>query len=429
MTRVAIIGGGFTGLTAAREMLIKGYEVSVFESQPFWGGLSSAYPILPGVSVERFYHHLFTNDSDILGLCEELGLTEKLKTLPGKTSHYYSGKIYQFDSVFSVLRFGPLNLFERLRFGAVTLYLKLLPFPIGFEKSTAVSWLKRFYGDKSFRVVWEPLLLGKFSSYYDKISMVWFWARVKKRTSKLIYPTGGFQTIIDALVADLTKRGAKLMCNYHVNGIQKTADRKLRIESDRGAEIFDKVIITSPLPVFKRLLPALPKYFLEKLDKIEYLNAQVMILVLSRKLTPHYWVNIGDASFPFLVVGEQSNLFGTDYYKGKSVVYLGNYLLDGDRKLSMSAGDLLLYFLPFLKKLNPEFEMDWVEKCEVFSGKYAQPVVEPNYSEFIPGFKTPVEGVYLASMAQVYPWDRGINYAVKLGKDLVRQEFPEEVLK
>jgi hypothetical protein len=49
---------------------------------------------------------------------------------------------------------------------------------------------------------------------------------------------------------------------------------------------------------------------------------------------------------------------------------------------------------------------------------YSQPVVVQQYSKILPELKTPVENLFLASMAQIYPEDRGQNYAVRLGKQV-----------
>jgi len=425
--KIGVIGGGITGLTSALELLKKGYEVTVIENEPYWGGLASAFEILPGVFIERFYHHLFTNDEEILGLCRELGIYGKLKTLDGKTSHFFENKIYPLDDALAVLKFSPLNVFERLRFGLVTLYLKLKKNGESFNDITADWWLRKWYGQRAYTVVWKPLLQGKFATDYDKVSMIWFWARVKKRTAKLIYPEGGFQVIIDALLKAIVEKGGTLLGRTRIEKIDQAADSSWRIstrvvedsgEDRRGNYSFDKLVVTTSLRTFIRLFPSLPEDYKDKIGSVRYLNAQILILVLARRLSSHYWINIGETSFPFLVVGEQSNLFGLEYYHGKSVVYLGNYLPDGDRRLSMNSAQLLDLYLPYLKKINPEFEKSWVDKAINFVGPFAQPVVAIDYKDKIPSFETPLKNLYLATMAQVYPWDRGTNYAVKLAKDL-----------
>lgn len=424
--KVGIIGGGFTGLTAALELLKRGYEVTVFEKELYWGGLSSSFEILPGVSVERFYHHLFTNDTDILDLCQELGTFQKLRFLDGKTSHLYEDKIYPLDDPAAVLRFSPLSFKERLRFGLVTLFLKLQRQGSLFENITADQWIRRWYGERSYQVVWGPLLQGKFAQYYDKVVMTWFWARVKKRTPRLIYPDGGFQVLVDALTDKIKERGGELLSGVQIEEIKQDDTRRwhLKLPSNGAVtEVMDRLIFTASLKTLGRMFPTLPADYKKRLSSIDYLSAQILLLVLSERLSHHYWINIGDTSYPFLVVGEQSNLFGLDYYQGRSVVYLGNYLTDGDKRLLMNSDDLVDLYLPYLKKINPKFERSWIEKAVNFIGPYAQPVMDIGYKSRIPEFRTPLSNLYLATMAQVYPWDRGTNYAVKLAKDLVNQYF------
>jgi len=43
-------------------------------------------------------------------------------------------------------------------------------------------------------------------------------------------------------------------------------------------------------------------------------------------------------------------------------------------------------------------------------------VPELDHSQRIPPIKTPIDGLYFASMSQVYPWDRGTNFAVEIGR-------------
>jgi len=426
--KVGIIGGGFTGLTAAYELLCKGHEVVLLEKDNTWGGLSSSFEVLPGVKIERFYHHLFTNDREAINLATRLGLSAKLKVLDGKTSHYYDGEIYPLDSPISVLMFSPLPLIDRLRFGLVTLYLKLVN-GSGLEGTTAVAWLKKWYGRRSYEVVWKPLLVGKFADHYEDVSMIWFWARVKKRTQGLIYPEGGFQTIIDKLIEEILSMGGRIEGGVKIQRLGQTGSGLWEVGVTKGENYyqlgpFDKLTVTTSAKTFLELFPSLPGGYRNKLGAIDYINAQILIMVLNRRLSTNYWMNIGDKSFPFLVVGEQSNLLGLDYYGGNSIVYLGNYLGDGDRRLALSEEELLTLYEPYLRKINPEFKKSWVTKSIKFVGPYAQPIVDVNYSARIPPFEVPgFNNLYFATMAQVYPWDRGVNYAIKLAQDLIAKHF------
>ena len=70
---------------------------------------------------------------------------------------------------------------------------------------------------------------------------------------------------------------------------------------------------------------------------------------------------------------------------------------------------------------NPEFNPDWVRKTWLFRTTYAQPVPLVNHSRNIPPIQTPIKGLYFASMSQVYPWDRGTNFAVQIARRAARQ--------
>jgi protoporphyrinogen oxidase len=76
--KIGIIGAGAAGLTAAFDLTSKGHRVVVYESAPFVGGQASTIPV-GGSSLERGYHHLFTNDDAILNLMKDLGIHEHMK--------------------------------------------------------------------------------------------------------------------------------------------------------------------------------------------------------------------------------------------------------------------------------------------------------------------------------------------------------------
>jgi hypothetical protein len=51
-----------------------------------------------------------------------------------------------------------------------------------------------------------------------------------------------------------------------------------------------------------------------------------------------------------------------------------------------------------------------------FAEPAAQPIVTVGYADRIPPLRTPAPGLVLANTTQVYPEDRGTNYAVRLGE-------------
>ena len=180
--KVGIIGAGAAGLAAAFELAKAGHQAQVFESAPFLGGQASTF-LVGGGRLERGYHHLFVSDTHIVDLIHELGLGHKLAWIESKVGFYHGGKIWKFAGPKDLLQFKPLSLFDRLRLGAVTLYLQKTRDGIKFEGVTAAEWLQKRVGKKAYNVVWEPMLRGKFGEHFDEISMTWLWGKIYLRVA------------------------------------------------------------------------------------------------------------------------------------------------------------------------------------------------------------------------------------------------------
>lgn len=421
--RVAVVGAGFTGLTAAYELTKKGYAVTVFERESYVGGLASGirhavedYPENWDWDLERFYHHWFTNDEAVLNLIDELGVRDKLIVKRPITATWFNGQAYQLDSPLSLLSFSPISLISRLRTGAALAYLK---YAIGpdktkkFENVTASTWLKKWMGREAYQVIWEPLLQGKFDEYYKEISMTWFWARIFKRTPKLVYFKGGFGALVDLLVERIKRQGGEIR-------LGKAAPAPIFLDG----EAFDKLILTTPPPVLVKLFPNLPVDYRDKLTTQKGIGAYVLILALEKPFLPDniYWLNINDPQVPFLAAVEHTNFVDSSHYGGKHLLYIGDYLPADHPRMQMTKGELVEEVVPYLKRFNANFQLSTFN-CQswLFREPYAQPIVGLNHAQKILPFETPVKNVYLASMAQVYPWDRGTNYAVELGKRVVEK--------
>ncbi|SRR5258708_28799335 len=131
--KIAIIGAGFTGLTAARQLLLKGHDVTIFEKDILPGGLAISYKEKEWKwPLEQHYHHWFTNDTAILGLAHSLNHPVLIKR--PKTSVYVNNHIFQLDSPLHFLTFSELSILERIRMSAVLGILRFNPFWQPLEK-------------------------------------------------------------------------------------------------------------------------------------------------------------------------------------------------------------------------------------------------------------------------------------------------------
>jgi protoporphyrinogen oxidase len=198
---------------------------------------------------------------------------------------------------------------------------------------------------------------------------------------------------------------------------------QLLVRADDRSESFDKVLVTTSPNLMARLAPDLPKNYLQGLLELKSMGAVVMVLSLKHRLSEegYYWFNLPkESGYPMLALVEHTNFVSKEHFGGDHIVYAGDYLEVGHEYFSMSDEQLLERFMPAFKKFNPAFERDWVTKVWVNKTNYAQPVPLVNHSKNIPAIQTPIEGLYFASMSQVYPWDRGTNFAVEIGRRAAR---------
>ena len=430
--RVGIVGGGAAGLAAAYELGLRGHVAEVFEGAPFLGGQASTF-LVGGTPIERGYHHLFRSDTSMIELMGELGLGDRLRWIDSNVGYYAQGKLWRFTSPLDLLRFGPVSFLDRLRLGLMTLGLQRRKEWHSLEGETATDWLRAHAGDRAYRAVFEPMLRGKFGRYHDQITMAWLWNKFALRTAsrgkgllgrfkeQLGYPVGSFDEIFDALTAKVVAMGGQVHASSPVERIAVEDGRAhalaVRVS---GGEVetrnYDAVLATVPSYVFPRLVEGLPEEYVGRLTDKVYLAAVLVVLVLDRQLSPHYWTYIGDRALPFLGVIEHTNFMPAELYGGGHIVYLTNYLERDDPLYQMDGAELYREYLPHLRQINSAFEESWVREYHHHKVDAAQPIVTASYSERIPGHRTPIPGLYLANTTQIYPEDRGTNYSVRMGR-------------
>jgi protoporphyrinogen oxidase len=418
---IAIIGAGAAGLAAAYDLAGAGHRVTIYEAAPNVGGLASGFKE-PGWewTLERFYHHWFQTDHSVLTLIDEIGARDKVLFPRPITAVYYRGKFYAFDSTLAQLKFPGLSLFDKLRAGPAGLYLRFSKNWLALEKVTARDWLSKWTGPGAFKKLAEPLLIGKFGEeHYREVNMAWFWARVHSRTPRLGTFVGGFQAFFDTLAEAVRQRGAAIHLNAAVRAIVPRDGGGLTLETPAGATKFDVCMATTSPRLLTRLVPALPSAYLAQLHALKSMGAVVLILALTHQLSEEgiYWHNLPKGEgFPFLALCEHTNFVSPQYFGGDHIVYCGDYLVPGHEYFAMTHDELLERFLPALPRFNSKFDRSWIRKSWLFREPYAQPVPPVNHSRNIPDIRTPIPRLYFASMSQVYPWDRGTNYAVEIGR-------------
>ncbi len=428
MKDIAIVGAGLAGLTAAYRLTTAGYRVRIFERYPRPGGLARALEV-GGEPLEAFYHHLFTTDTHYVALADELGLANAIEWLPSKMGIWADGRLWDFGTPMSLLRFRPLRLIDKVRFGLSTLWLQRQTDPTPFESVTAAEWIRRHQGERVWRTVWGPLLYQKFADDAEQVAMVWLWRKISLRGrsrsrsgmgERLGYMRGSFMRLVDVLAGRIEAAGGSFHLTDPVRRLERTADG-LTVLTRGERYRTDRVLVAASVPDHLEIAGhLLAEDERDALTRLRATGAICTILELSRSLTPYYWLNIADRDMPFGGLIEHTNYIPAERYGGRILLYISNYLFADHPLYRAGKNAVLDAYVPWLQRINPVFDPSWIVASHHCRADYAQPVVTVGYRDKVPAMRTSVPGLYLCSMAQIYPEDRGQNYAIAYGDRAAR---------
>ena len=422
--------------------------MTLYERWPDVSGQASAFDLGGGVWIDRYYHHLFQSDSDMIALHEEL-LPGELEWHTSSVGIWARGRVWPFVSPLDLLSYRPLPLVDRLRLGYSVLRLTARTDWERMDDIGALDWLRRASGDRALESVWTPLMLGKFGDDSERIPLAWLWSKFRLRRKlrgsgatkeQLGYPRGSFHAICQALAADIRKLGGEIIVDREVLRVTQDgvgdrgepryllqcagpgAYRKRSGESPAEAALegrADAVLLTTPTFITRRLADW-PADYAARLDDWTYETAVVLLLELRRQYSPTYWTNIADTNVPFLGLVEHTNLVPAERYPAR-YLYVSNYVAGGDPLTKMNTEALLDHYVAALGLMNPRFDRRDVLRYWSFREEAAQPIPRIGNRHRILPFASPRRGLYLANTTQIYPEDRGTNYAARIGRDVAER--------
>jgi protoporphyrinogen oxidase len=422
---VAVVGAGFTGLSAAMTLARGGKRVVVLEADSGVGGLGGTFTFGDGVQVEKFYHHWFTNDVHVPELVRDLGMDGDVVTMPSRTGMYLNGRIWRLSTPLDLLKFTAMPLKDRVRLGLSTLKVRKLEDWRSIEHLTIREWLEPLCGKTAYAQVWEPLVRSKFGKYADEVNAVWMWKKLVLRGStrnaaggeELAYFKGGFGRLAEAVADDVKAHGGEVRLGTAVTGVEVEGDRVTRLQTTGGPVEADAFLFTTAFEQTAGFFDAAaPADWLASLRRVNHLGNLCLVLRLTRSLSETYWLNVNDPGFPFVGVIEHTNFDSPAHYGGDRIAYLSRYLDVDDPAWSMTGDEYFEHALGHLQRMFPDFDRSWVRESATWRARYAQPVTERGYSEYLPPVTTPYRNAQLQTMAHIYPEDRGTNYAIRDGR-------------
>ena len=409
---IAVAGGGFTGLVCALTLLKAGYRVTVLESQPQLGGLTATQQFGP-FEWDRFYHCILTSDQALLGLLDELGMTQDLRWRATEVGFFSHGQLYTMTSPRDLLRFPHLSLGSKLRLGLATLYASKLKDGKRLERIPLGAWTIRLFGKRVYREMWEPLFRCKLGEMRHHASAAFLWGTLRRlystrekgasKQEKLGYVQGGYAAVLARLQQRVLALGATIQTGAKIQSIRSTSPGSpVEIASQGGLrQFFDGALLTLPNNAVAACLEGAGELYKTRLRKVSYLGMICGVLVLRRQLSPFYVTNITEAS-PFTGIIEMTNLIDREQETaGYHLVYLPRYTDREDPLFAAGDEEVWARFAPELARIHPTLAEADIAARFVFRERTVQPVPTLNYSSFAPPTETPLAGVYLANTAQI----------------------------
>lgn len=424
MSRVAVIGGGFTGLACATECIRRGDEVFLFEREPRLGGLAAGFQEQGWKSsLEIAYHHWFASDKFVREYAQLWGVDDKIVfRRPLTVMETTQGQFRPLDSPVALLQFPDLSFFQAFRMGLVLAWLRVTASWEGLEPHSADEWCRRMMGNEGFETIWQPLLVGKFGSEHARqVNMAWLWARLHSRTPQLGTFQGGFARYVDAAESWLRAKGARIHAGITLSRVTRTPQGKWLVAGNSSDELeADQVVVAAPPGALQALVPDLSPAARASCCQQESLGALVVLFTMRRPLQQNgpYWYSLRKGpERPFLAVIDHSQFVPADEFGGEHPVYVADYVPTSGADWKRSDEDLRQRALDALRRITPDLGSDDVVRVWVFRFAHAQPIPRPNASASLPPIAVPdAPGLFHASLAHVYPWDRGTNFALELGR-------------
>jgi protoporphyrinogen oxidase len=423
MAKTVIVGAGAMGLAAAHYALNLGHEVDVVEADATPGGMAAHFDF-DGLSIERFYHFICKPDAPTFALLDELGLADRLHWRATSMAYFKGGRLHPWGDPISLLTTSLLGPIEKVRYGLQMFLTSRRKSFDDLEGTSARAWIERGAGHSVYEKLWRPLMDLKFYQYAEDISAAWIATRVRRvgnsRRSlfqeELGYLEGGSQTLVDALVASIGRRGGRLHLGQPVQEIETAHGRVTGVRTAKGRIAADAVICTVPTPFVPALVPTLPEASKQAYAAIRNIGVICVVHKLKRPVSKNFWVNIIEPCVEIPGIIEFSNLRPLP----DTVVYVPYYMPTDNPKWGMSDAALVAESFAYLQRLNPALsEADRITS-RVGRLKHAQPVCEPGFAARIPPIRAPIEGLQIADTCFYYPEDRGVSEGARLAFEMAK---------
>jgi protoporphyrinogen oxidase len=420
--RVAVLGGGITGLACAYYARRAGLAPTVFEATQGAGVLSQRFASGDG-ELDCFHSGLSRRDLALCGLLAELGLLPRMVWREVATAVYLGGAVRAIQST-AFPPLGGLSRRERLRTQLASRICRgWFHAEADLQRRSGREWLVRYYGARVYERAWLPLLRLRFGENAEEIpaSVVWRLLRelfVEQRDVQG-HLLGGYAALCEKLRQSLADGGHPVRTATPVRGIQPEGAGVV-VTTDAGIEPFAAAISTLAMPDLAKIAPAavlshLPRPALEQ-------RGVVSVVALLRRSPglPYRVVDLeGELGFEQVIAADQ--LLPAASFGRLHPVYLVQHCsVDGERYRA-GDGELASAGRAALARLCPQLGDADVESVRVFRAPHVDPVWRVGCAQRQMPLRVERSSLYLCSAAQAYPREAGSETSIVLARESVRR--------
>ena len=236
--RVAIVGAGPAGLTAAYQLVKAGVSVDVYEAGPSVGGMAKTFPLW-GQLVDLGPHRFFSSDPRINRLWLEL-VGRDYSMVKRLTRIYYKEIFFDYPlKPFNVLR--GLGIFESFRCVLSFFFSKIA---LSKETSTFESWVISRFGKRLFGIF--------FKSYSEKLWGITCKELDSDFAAQRIKKLSFFEVVKAALIGDRKSKHKTLVDEfaYPHYGAGLVYERMAKVITDLGGQLSLNTLVKSVTPAF-----------------------------------------------------------------------------------------------------------------------------------------------------------------------------------
>ncbi|MER5769519.1 protoporphyrinogen/coproporphyrinogen oxidase [Streptomyces sp. NPDC001985] len=270
--RVAVVGGGMSGCAAARELIMAGREVTVYEAADGLGGRARSWhrpEIEPDTGINLWFTTFY---GELFDRIKEYGLEHDMVEMRNSMVVVANGKPVNLvaDEISTLVNYAHSGAWDKLRFLATSAALtakrsKLDLFEpeqlAAFDDGTsAAEWARDAMGENAYQHLIRPMIESFWLWRCEEISQAHVMAMLANVVGSKFYVFGrGMETVAERMAG-----GAEVRLNAEVSELSVDGDNRIRItasgaDGDAVTDTFDEVVLATTAPVTAKLAASLPR--------------------------------------------------------------------------------------------------------------------------------------------------------------------------